>query len=97
MKAESLKRTLEQSYDFKTSLTFKAIDDWNYNYIDEKNLKRFLRNAGHLASKKEIVAIIRRMDTDGDSKLNLFEFAEGIKSQLALINNPSSVIPTPKA
>jgi hypothetical protein len=30
--------------------------------------------------KAELIAIIRRLDTDGDSKLKLNEFADGIKS-----------------
>lgn len=63
---------------------FKAVDDWNYNYIDKQNLKRFLRSMGHLASKAEIVAILRRLDLDGDAKINLTEFGEAIKTQLAV-------------
>jgi len=63
------------------STAFKAIDDWNYNYIDEQNLRRFLRNVGYLASKQELVSIIRRIDTDGDAKVNFEEFSESIKSQ----------------
>lgn len=39
---EKLKRKLEVQYDFDMKGCFKAIDDWGYNYIDEKNLKRFL-------------------------------------------------------
>lgn len=56
------------------------MDDWHYTYIDEKNLRRFLRNVGYLASKQELVAIIRRIDTDGDAKISLDEFNEGIRS-----------------
>jgi len=50
LRIENLKRNLEHSYDFSVAGAFKAIDDWNYKYIDEKNLKRFLRNVGYLAS-----------------------------------------------
>jgi Ca2+-binding EF-hand superfamily protein len=35
---------------------------------------------GHLASKAEIVAILRRLDLDGDAKINLKEFGEAIKT-----------------
>lgn len=49
-----------------------------------------MRNVGHIASKQELVAIIRRIDTDGDAKMNSEEFAEGIKSQFSLMNNGSS-------
>jgi len=41
---------------------------------------------GHLASKQEIVAILRRLDLDGDAKINLKEFGEAIKTQLASSN-----------
>jgi len=83
LKAENMKRSLESSYDFSVRAAFKAIDDWNYNFIDKQNLKRFLRSMGHLASKQEIVAILRRLDLDGDAKINLQEFGEAIKTQLA--------------
>jgi Ca2+-binding EF-hand superfamily protein len=80
LKAEGLKRNLEGAYDFNPINAFKAVDDWSYSYIDEKNLRRFLRNVSYLASKQELVAIIRRFDTDGDAKINRDEFIEGIKS-----------------
>ena len=38
---------------------------------------------GHLASKQEIVAILRRFDLDGDAKINMKEFGEAIRTQLA--------------
>lgn len=30
---------------------FKAVDDWNYGYIDCSNLKRFLIGLGYTQSK----------------------------------------------
>jgi hypothetical protein len=87
LKQENLKRTLESSYDFSVTSAFKSVDDWNYTYIDEKNLRRFLRNLGSLCSKQELVSIIRRIDTDGDAKINIEEFCEGIKSQMSLSQN----------
>ena len=62
------------------------MDDWHYTYIDEKNLRRFLRNVGYLASKQELIAIIRRVDTDGDAKICLEEFNEGVRSQFSLVS-----------
>ena len=84
MKAENLKRILETSYDFTVQAAFNVIDDWHYKYIDEANLKRFLRSVGHVATRKQLIGIIRRIDTDGDAKINLEEFGEGIRSQFAL-------------
>ena len=37
-----------------------------------------------MASKQEIVAVLRRFDLDGDAKINLQEFGEAIKTQLAV-------------
>ena len=34
LQAENIKRTLESSYDYNLKNAFKAIDDWNYGYID---------------------------------------------------------------
>ena len=51
IKADLMKRALENSYDFTIKKAFRAVDDWRYNYIDGNNLKRFLRSMGHLASK----------------------------------------------
>ena len=36
---------------------------------------------GSLVSKHELVALIRRIDLDGDAKINYEEFYEGVKSQ----------------
>ena len=60
---------------------FNSVDDWNYGYIDKKNLKSFFRKHGHLASNEEVMAIIRRMDMDADARLCKQEFIEGIKPE----------------
>jgi len=91
-----LKRTLEQSYDFKISGAFKSVDDWNYGYLDKQNLKRFLRQTGYLASKLELISIIRRFDTDGDAKINLEEFQEGVRSGFLACQSTGSAVKTKK-
>ena len=84
-----MKRTLENSYDFTSKKAFAAIDDWNYGYLDQNNIKRFLRGAGHVATKSELVGILRRFDIDGDAKINLKEFELGVKSTLTIFAAPS--------
>jgi Ca2+-binding EF-hand superfamily protein len=69
-----MKRNLENAYDFSFKKAFSSIDDWSYGYIDQANLKRFLRNTGHVSTQHELVAIIRRFDMDGDAKINFSEF-----------------------
>ena len=48
---------------------------------------------GHVPSKQELIAIIRRVDTDGDGKLKLDDFSEGIKSQYSIVNSFGSMAP----
>lgn len=67
-------------YDFSPVAAFHTIDDCGLGYLDEKNLKRFFRNTGHVASRQEIVSLIRRFDTDGDCKLSKEELVEGLTS-----------------
>jgi Ca2+-binding EF-hand superfamily protein len=59
-------------------MAYAEIDDWNYGYIDAKNLKNFLRKHGYLADDGELMAIIRRMDQDGDARLGKDEFIQGL-------------------
>jgi Ca2+-binding EF-hand superfamily protein len=65
--------------DFTPESAYKSIDDWGYGFVDQNNLKSFLRNNKYLASEEDCFAIIRRMDCDADSKLKLIEFTDGIK------------------
>ena len=39
----------------------------------------FLKRMGHQVLKPELIAIIRRFDLDGDSRISLQEFVEAIK------------------
>jgi len=40
------------------------------------NLGAFLRSQGHFATEKELLSIIRRIDTDGDARLSFPEFSD---------------------
>lgn len=90
IKADLMKRALENAYDYSVQKAFRAIDDWTYNYIDSSNLKRFLRSMGHLSNKQELIAILRRFDMDGDAKINMSEFALGMKSSLTIFAKKST-------
>ena len=71
-----MKTELEIRYDYSIHSSFRAIDRYNEGYIDTYNLGQFLKNNGHYASERELIAIIRRIDTDGDAKLSYSEFSE---------------------
>jgi hypothetical protein len=71
---EQVKQELNSRYDFDLERLFREVDDWNYKYIDHKNLKRYLSKMGVAASDQSVIAVIRRFDLDADAKLNLKEF-----------------------
>lgn len=65
-------------YDFDIERLFREVDDWNYKYVDHKNLKRYLCKMGTPASENMLIAIIRRLDLDADAKLTFQEFKQGV-------------------
>ena len=84
LKTDLMKRALENAYDYSAQKAFRAIDDWCYQWIDASNLKRFLRSMGHVATRHQLLAILRRFDMDGDAKIDLKEFTAGMKSSLSI-------------
>jgi len=86
LKLDELKRKLENSNDFTFKKAFATVDDWNYGYIKKSNIKRFLKKMSYEATDKELSAILRRFDLDGDAKLNFKEFEFGLKSFLTISN-----------
>lgn len=67
--------------DFTPDAIYNSVDDWGYGFIDTRNMKSFFRNNRNKATDDECIAIIRRMDLDGDSKLTREEYLEGLSSQ----------------
>jgi len=80
-KSEKLKQEIESQPEFSGEALYKTIDDWGYGFIDTRNLKSFFRKNKGNPSDEELVAIIRRLDLDADSKLNKEEFLAGMKAQ----------------
>lgn len=65
-------------YDFSTLAVFKAIDKRNQNYIGVYSLAEFMSKNGFQATEREIVAILRRLDVEGNGKITFEHFAEFI-------------------
>ena len=78
-KLEALKRELEVQYDYSPFAAFRSVDRYNSGLITSVNLGAFLRQNGHFASEMELLAIIRRVDTDGDASVDYNEFAEFVR------------------
>jgi len=77
---ESLKRELQVQYDYSPFAAFRSVDRYNSGRIDSVNVGSFLRQNGHYSSEMENLAIVRRIDTDGDACVVYSEFAEFIRS-----------------
>ena len=75
---EAQKQALESNKQFDYQHAFAEIDDWNYGFIDPKNLKVFMRKHGVIMDMMDIMAIIRRMDLDGDARISKEEFIQGM-------------------
>ena len=83
-----LKRDLEVRYDYTPLSAYRSVDKYNDGRIDTFNLGSFLRSCGHYATEAELLAIVRRIDTDGDARLSYSETAEFLRSS----NPPSRAV-----
>jgi hypothetical protein len=78
---EEMKQQLESNKSFDCSRAYYSIDDWNFGYIDRRNMKIFFKKHGYIASNEDVIAILRRMDLDADARLTKQEFIEGISPE----------------
>lgn len=72
----TLKRDLECSYDYSANSAYNTIDKFCSRSLNTVNLGAFLRDMGHFASETELIAIIRRLDTNGDASITYSEWCE---------------------
>lgn len=54
------------------------MDSERKGYVDSNSIKKYLTRMGHQVLPKELIAIVRRLDIDGDSKIGYQEFVESI-------------------
>jgi Ca2+-binding EF-hand superfamily protein len=87
VRLDKIKRELNIRYDWNARAAFETIDSLRDYTLNQRNIQTFLRLNGLIATDSEVIAIIRRLDTDGDNKVSLDEFAEAIR--------PAVVIPSP--
>ncbi len=80
-----LKKDLQSRYDYSSYAAFRSLDKYNDGFVNTHSLASFLKSNGHFATDKEVLAIIRRIDTDGDAKLSFEEFSDFLR-----ISYPSS-------
>lgn len=78
IKIEEEKKMLERQYDFNTVACFTCVDARAYGYVDFDSLKEFLTKFDKTCDQKTVNAILRRMNSDEDFKIDFTEFSLNI-------------------
>lgn len=74
---------------------FRSVDRLNSGVITTVNLGSFMRDHGHFASETELLAIVRRLDTDGDASITYGEWTEFLKAPPPPLHAPPLPVPDP--
>lgn len=85
-------------YDYTVGAAFRSIDRHHEGKVSTYNLGTFLRSVGHFAGEHELLAIVRRMDTDGNCFLNFSEFSDFMQAGPAApvkLPLPPPMVPLP--
>lgn len=73
---ETLVKQLEFNQDYSVYAAFRCIDKHNEGNINMENLQGWFRSFGVYLIERELHAIIRRIDLDGDGRIKFEEFAD---------------------
>jgi hypothetical protein len=66
-------------YDFTTAGAFDTVDTLREGGLNHRNIQSFLKINGFYATESELVAIVRRLDIDADSRITFEEFIESTR------------------
>jgi hypothetical protein len=77
---ENLKGDIQSRYDYSNYAAFKTIDRYGDAFINTDNVKFFFKQHYVYLTDREALAIIRRIDTDGDAKISYSEFADFMRT-----------------
>ena len=75
-KLEYLRDRLTVLADFSPLNAFRAIDARMEGHLDRLSLHDFLRVNGHVTTDEQLIAIVRRIDTNADAKISYNDFVE---------------------
>ena len=94
VRTEKGKRELALRYDWTPRAAFETIDSLREYHLNQRNIQSFLRINGFLATDGEVISMIRRLDSDGDSKVTLEEWVDALRPAVPL---PAPVMPSASA
>ena len=77
---EQIKRSVMSMPDFNHQNAFRTIDREGFNHITTHQLRSYLKQHGYLGLESDGHALLRRIDTDGDSKISFIDFLEFLSS-----------------
>jgi Ca2+-binding EF-hand superfamily protein len=84
----SLKNQLNSRGDFSPRAVYRAIDRYNVGNINGLALSSFLRAQGHSPAEMDLLAIIRRIDTEGNATITYKELEEFLAIQSDICPQP---------
>ncbi len=91
MRAERARRELALRYDWSARAAFETVDSLRDYTLNHRNIQSFLRLNGFIATDGEVIAIIRRIDSDGNNTVSFDEFADATRTS---VPSASVVVPT---
>ena len=80
-KVEMARDSVMRRYDYSVYAAFRSIDKYNDGFVDAVSLGSFLRSHYHYLLEKELLCIVRRLDTDGDARISYSEFSDFLRSE----------------
>ena len=79
---EYMTRDIMRRPDFSLTAAFNTVDKYGEGYIHLSNLQDFLRQFGCYLIDRELFAAVRRVDTDGDAKINFEDWRDFFGGQV---------------
>ena len=85
----TLKKSLCSRPDFSAINAFRAVDVDRLNFINVYEIRDYLRRNGYSSTMQDLEGIIRRIDTDCDSRISYEEFAAYVLHENRVAGSPS--------
>lgn len=88
---EKLTYDLERRPDYSTLAVYRAADRHNEGKLDTINLERFFRSLSIYLSERELLALIRRIDTTADQNITYEELRDFLEEQVGFRSHQAVV------